>query len=158
MVLNEMVSSDQVERFQTTPSLPKGAPKIQLSDNAYQVFKRRYMRRDAQGKLVETVEETFWRVAYHVAAVEEKWGQDSFETARRFYNLLAEKRFLPNSPTFTGAGTPLGQLAACFVCRLATIWAAGMTAFSRRCAMPHSSSRRAEVMVFPSRVYVLKAR
>jgi adenosylcobalamin-dependent ribonucleoside-diphosphate reductase len=28
---------------------------------------------------------------------------------------LTELRFFPNSPTFTGAGTPLGQLAACFV-------------------------------------------
>ncbi len=35
--------------------------------------------------------------------------------ARQFYELLTSKRFFPNSPTFTGAGTPLGQLAACFV-------------------------------------------
>jgi ribonucleoside-diphosphate reductase alpha chain len=28
---------------------------------------------------------------------------------------LSSKKFFPNSPTFTGAGTPLGQLAACFV-------------------------------------------
>jgi ribonucleoside-diphosphate reductase alpha chain len=28
---------------------------------------------------------------------------------------LTSKKFFPNSPTFTGAGTPLGQLAACFV-------------------------------------------
>ncbi len=32
-----------------------------------------------------------------------------------YYDLLAQKDFFPNSPTFTGAGTPLGQLAACFV-------------------------------------------
>ncbi|MGD2165947.1 MAG: adenosylcobalamin-dependent ribonucleoside-diphosphate reductase, partial [Anaerolineae bacterium] len=32
-----------------------------------------------------------------------------------FYDLMTELRFLPNSPTFTGAGTPLSQLAACFV-------------------------------------------
>ena len=35
--------------------------------------------------------------------------------AREFYDLLTSKRIFPNSPTFTGAGTPLGQLAACFV-------------------------------------------
>ena len=32
-----------------------------------------------------------------------------------FYHLLVTRHFFPNSPTFTGAGTPLGQLAACFV-------------------------------------------
>jgi ribonucleoside-diphosphate reductase alpha chain len=37
------------------------------------------------------------------------------ERSRQFFILLTSKRFFPNSPTFTGAGTPLGQLAACFV-------------------------------------------
>jgi ribonucleoside-diphosphate reductase alpha chain len=32
---------------------------------------------------------------------------------------LSTKKFFPNSPTFTGAGTPLGQLAACFVLPIA---------------------------------------
>jgi ribonucleoside-diphosphate reductase alpha chain len=57
----------------------------------------------------------FWRVAYHVAKVEEEWGADPIESAREFYEILIGRKFLPNSPTFTGAGTPLGQLAACFV-------------------------------------------
>ena len=35
--------------------------------------------------------------------------------AVEYYQLLSRKKFFPNSPTFTGAGTPLGQLAACFV-------------------------------------------
>ena len=29
--------------------------------------------------------------------------------------MLSTKKFFPNSPTFTGAGTALGQLSACFV-------------------------------------------
>ncbi|GAP14266.1 ribonucleoside-diphosphate reductase class II [Longilinea arvoryzae] len=57
----------------------------------------------------------FWRVAYHIAAVEENWGTDVMERARGFYQLISSKAFFPNSPTFTGAGTLLGQLAACFV-------------------------------------------
>jgi ribonucleoside-diphosphate reductase alpha chain len=98
-----------------TPPLPKGLGKIQLTDNARQVLERRYVRRGDDGKPVETVEEMFWRVAYHVAKVEEMWNDDVIERAKQYYHLLTSKKFFPNSPTFTGAGTPLGQLAACFV-------------------------------------------
>ena len=70
---------------------------------------------DRMGKPAETVDEMFWRVAYHVAKVEDQWDGDVIARARGFYSLLTSKKFFPNSPTFTGAGTPLGQLAACFV-------------------------------------------
>lgn len=98
-----------------TPPLPQDLEAVELTENARQVLMRRYVRRDEDGKPVETVEEMFWRVAYHVAKVEELWGEDVLQRARQFYRLLTSKRFFPNSPTFTGAGTPLGQLAACFV-------------------------------------------
>jgi ribonucleoside-diphosphate reductase alpha chain len=35
--------------------------------------------------------------------------------ARQYAEIISDWKFLPNSPTWTGAGTPLGQLAACFV-------------------------------------------
>ena len=98
-----------------TPPMPKGLPKAQLTDNARQVLMKRYVRRGDDGKPAETVEEMFWRVAYHVARVEEQWGADIQERTVEYYHLLSSKKFFPNSPTFTGAGTPLGQLAACFV-------------------------------------------
>jgi len=105
----------QTQGVKTQPALPADAPEVYLSDNALEVFKRRYIRKGEDGEPAETKEETFWRVAYNIAAIEENWGGNVSETADRFYRLLAEKKFLPNSPTFTGAGTPLGQLAACFV-------------------------------------------
>ncbi len=98
-----------------TIALPDGLPAVELSDNARQVLIRRYVRRGEDGKPAETVEEMFWRVAYHVAVIEEKWGGDVVSRAKEFFSLLTSKHFFPNSPTFTGAGTPLGQLAACFV-------------------------------------------
>jgi ribonucleoside-diphosphate reductase alpha chain len=98
-----------------TPPLPDDVPNVILTENARQVLIRRYVRRGKDGSPVETVEEMFWRVAYHVAVVEQAWRQDVTQRAREFYDLLTSKRFFPNSPTFTGAGTPLGQLAACFV-------------------------------------------
>jgi ribonucleoside-diphosphate reductase alpha chain len=76
---------------------------------------RRYIRRGEDGKPVENVEGMFWRVAYHIAKVEERWDGDVMALAEDYYQLLASRKFFPNSPTFTGAGTPLGQLAACFV-------------------------------------------
>ena len=98
-----------------TPAIPDDLPAVSLGDNARQVLLKRYVRRGDDGKPCETVEEMFWRVAYHVAKVENAWQGDVIATARDYYHLLAGINFFPNSPTFTGAGTPLGQLAACFV-------------------------------------------
>jgi ribonucleoside-diphosphate reductase alpha chain len=95
--------------------MPADLPPVDLSDNSRQVLTRRYVRRGDDGRPAETVEEMFWRVAWNVAAVEETYQQDIQRTARDYYHLLSSKKFFPNSPTFTGAGTPLGQLAACFV-------------------------------------------
>lgn len=88
-------------------------PALPISDNAMAVLKRRYLRRGSDGKPIETVSEMFQRVANHVALVEEAAEQEV--VAHAFYDLLSSFEFTPNSPTFTGAGTPLGQLAACFV-------------------------------------------
>lgn len=116
MASKVVVPSEQVKNgLLPTPPMPKGLPKANLTDNARQVLVKRYVRRGDDGKPAETVEEMFWRVAYHVAKVEEQWGEDVQKRTVEYYHLLSSKKFFPNSPTFTGAGTPLGQLAACFV-------------------------------------------
>ena len=114
-------SHESIDRYGLlpTPDIPVGVPEIQLTDNARQVLIRRYVRRNREGKPAESVEGMFWRVAYHVASVEANWLGDTLEQAKKFYQLLTSKQFFPNSPTFTGAGTPLGQLAACFVLPIA---------------------------------------
>jgi ribonucleoside-diphosphate reductase alpha chain len=88
---------------------------VKLTDNARTVLEKRYLRRGKDGKPAETIEEMFWRVAHHIAMPDGEHGGDVAQTTEQFYDLLTSLRFFPNSPTFTGAGTPLGQLAACFV-------------------------------------------
>ncbi len=88
---------------------------INLSENSQQVLKRRYLRRGLDGQPIETIEGMFRRVARAVAEPDAQYGYDVQSTEDSFYGLLTQLRFFPNSPTFTGAGTPLGQLAACFV-------------------------------------------
>jgi ribonucleotide reductase alpha subunit len=101
--------------FQKIPLPPDLQRDIPLTENARTVLRKRYLRRGEDGQPVETEPEMFWRVAYHVAKAEAEHGGDVEAVARQFYDLLTGILFLPNSPTFTGAGTPLGQLSACFV-------------------------------------------
>jgi ribonucleoside-diphosphate reductase alpha chain len=112
MVATNIVSKKAVL---PTPPIPNDLPGIELTENARQVLVRRYVRRGDDGQPAETIDEMFWRVAYHIALAENSYSGDVIARAREFYTLLASKKFFPNSPTFTGAGTPLGQLAACFV-------------------------------------------
>jgi ribonucleoside-diphosphate reductase alpha chain len=90
--------------------------KIALTDNARTVLKRRYLKKDGEGRVIESPERMFRRVAHHIARAEEKYGkQDSRCMEEAFYRLMTEFKFLPNSPTLMNAGRRLGQLAACFV-------------------------------------------
>jgi ribonucleoside-diphosphate reductase alpha chain len=90
---------------------------MHLSENALRVLEARYLRRDAQGKLSETPDQLFARVASAIAYAELLLGnrEQAALWEERFHALLTSLDFLPNSPTLMNAGTPLGQLSACFV-------------------------------------------
>ncbi len=88
--------------------------KIEFTENSKMILERRYLLKDEEGNIIETPEEMFDRVA-SVIASGEKTDADKSKYTTYFYNLLSSKKFFPNSPTFRGAGTRLGQLAACFV-------------------------------------------
>jgi len=88
-----------------------------LSGNAKRVLERRYLKKDADGKVIETPETMFRRVAHHIATAEEKYGDAAqvVKMQQLFYRMMTDFTFLPNSPTMMNAGRRLGQLAACFV-------------------------------------------
>lgn len=92
---------------------------LNLTPNAITILEKRYLRKE-NGKVVETPEEMFRRVAGAVAEAEYAFNpsmepEKVNEIAEVFYNLMAKLDFLPNSPTLMNAGLDLGQLAACFV-------------------------------------------
>jgi ribonucleoside-diphosphate reductase alpha chain len=88
-----------------------------LSANALRVLEARYLRRDEDRRVIETPDELFGRVARSVAQAELVRGssREADRWEQTFEQLLAGLEFLPNSPTLMNAGTPLGQLSACFV-------------------------------------------
>ena len=87
----------------------------QLTLNATKVLERRYLIRDDTGRVVESPDAMFHRVARAIAAAESRYGNKASEWEERFYQRMTALEFLPNSPTLMNAGTPIGQLSACFV-------------------------------------------
>ena len=88
-----------------------------LSKNAVTVLERRYLARNEASELIETPEGMFRRVADAIAAGDKKYAPDADTAALadKFYEIMTELLFMPNSPTLMNAGKPLGQLSACFV-------------------------------------------
>jgi len=90
---------------------------VKLSQSAERVLEARYLRRDAERRVIETPAELFARIARGVAEAELLLGsaRAAAEWEAVFHEVLVSLDFLPNSPVLMNAGTPLGQLAACFV-------------------------------------------
>jgi ribonucleoside-diphosphate reductase alpha chain len=88
-----------------------------LTENALTVLQSRYLLRDAEGKGFETPDQLFRRVARHIASAEILFKKDSdiLFWENKFYDLMQNLQFLPNSPTLMNAGTFMNQLSACFV-------------------------------------------
>jgi ribonucleoside-diphosphate reductase alpha chain len=97
-------------------STPRDA--VRLSSNAITVLEKRYLLKDETGKPVESPSDLFWRVARTVAQADLRYGasgESAEALAGEFFRLMADRFFVPNSPTLMNAGRPLGQLSACFV-------------------------------------------
>lgn len=91
---------------------------LNFSENAIKVLEKRYLKRDNEGNCTETPADMFKRVASSIAVAELKYGKsqnDADELTKRFYEMITNRYFMPNSPTLMNAGRELGQLSACFV-------------------------------------------
>lgn len=83
-----------------------------LTPNAVEILRARYLKRNKAGEVTESPEELFHRVARAVSAAEDR---DTALWEERFFHLMQQGVFLPNSPTLMNAGLAEGQLSACFV-------------------------------------------
>ena len=83
----------------------------QLTDNAIKVLEKRYLIRGKNNKPKEAPIELFQRVAKSLASTE----TNPTQWSTKFFNLMWDLDFMPNSPTLMNAGTGAGTLSACYV-------------------------------------------
>lgn len=88
-----------------------------ISENGIKVLEKRYLMKDGNGKPIETPEIMFRRVSSFIAKADKIFepNKDTKSLEDKFYKVISELDFLPNSPTLMNAGRELGQLSACFV-------------------------------------------
>jgi len=94
-----------------------GEMKPELTDNALRVLEKRILARDNLGRISETPEQMFRRVARSVAEADLQHGspEETAASEEAFFEVMTSLEFLPNSPTLMNAGRNLAQLSACFV-------------------------------------------
>ena len=89
-----------------------------LTDNAIKVLEKRYLMKGPDNEPVEAPQELFQRVAHTLAANEGQYGATEAEIdewSKKFFDLMWNLDFMPNSPTLMNAGTGDGTLSACYV-------------------------------------------
>jgi ribonucleoside-diphosphate reductase alpha chain len=88
-----------------------------LTKTAEEVLKARYFIKNKRGEIIEDFDGLAYRVAKAIAQADLLFDKNINidKTIERFYNLIYNLKFLPNTPTLMNAGTNKGQLAACFV-------------------------------------------
>ncbi len=91
--------------------------KTELSLNALKVLEKRYLKKDANGNVIEKPHDMFERVAENIASADKLYDKNANtkQIEKDFFEVMVNLEFLPNSPTLMNAGRPLQQLAGCFV-------------------------------------------
>ena len=89
-----------------------------LSDQAEIILNHRYYLKDTENTVIEDAPALFRRVANAIASVDtqyEVFPKEVQKLSDKFFSMMQNLEFLPNSPTLMNAGTNQGTLSACFV-------------------------------------------
>ncbi len=88
-----------------------------FSSNALVILNKRYLKKDEKGEVIEKPEDMLLRVAENIAQAELIYDKnaDIKKVTNKFFSVMENLEFLPNSPTLMNAGRKLQQLSACFV-------------------------------------------
>jgi len=117
-ILYRYRKKEQRERRELIMGKESSDENLRFSDEALKILERRYLLKDSKGIIIESPKGMLERVARNIASADLVYGSTHEKIAnleKEFYQMMAELKFLPNSPTLMNAGTQTQQLSSCFV-------------------------------------------
>ncbi|MCF7798469.1 adenosylcobalamin-dependent ribonucleoside-diphosphate reductase [Candidatus Woesearchaeota archaeon] len=97
---------------ESIPKYKEYRRKLNLSPSALDLLKIRYLKRDADGNIVEDPVGMFFRVAKNIAQADKKYGGNVVGVQSIFFDHLVEMDFVPASPILMNAGNTLQFLCS----------------------------------------------
>ncbi|MBU2496771.1 MAG: hypothetical protein KJ767_01790 [Nanoarchaeota archaeon] len=120
--LLEQAKREEMEKIGVKFDLPdyvlKDNFEENLSENALWTFKKKYLLRDNDGKVIETPKQAIYRVARIMGEIERIYGKTEEEVDKwteKFYRIISSKEFSPGGRVWTNAGTHITALFNCYV-------------------------------------------
>ena len=107
-----------------------------FTEGAKKILEARYLFKDKKGVIIETPGDMLIRVATAVSKAEKPRRQGFWQD--KFYTIMYDLEFLPNSPTLMNAGKENGQLAGCFLIEIEDDMSAILEAV-KRAALIHKT-------------------
>ncbi|MBU0457698.1 MAG: adenosylcobalamin-dependent ribonucleoside-diphosphate reductase [Nanoarchaeota archaeon] len=117
-ILHRHKKDEERERRALITGAENTKDNLNFSNEALEILERRYLLKDKEGVVNESPKGMLKRVAENISQADKLYGaieEEIKKVEEKFYNIMAELKFLPNSPTLMNAGTETQQLSSCFV-------------------------------------------
>ena len=106
------------------------------TEDAKLILASRYLSKDKKGELIESPDDLLVRVASFIAKAESPRQRGYWQD--KFFTIMDDLVFLPNSPTLMNSGRELGNLSACYLIEVEDDLSAILEAV-KRAALIHKS-------------------
>ena len=113
--INEM--GGRMQEFKNYMATIESVDKLDLNDNQLRIVYAKYLKRDAEGNVTETPSAMFRRIAKEIARPDSMYrsNEEVKILEDKFAEIMSNLTFLPGGRTIANAGTPVKNLANCFV-------------------------------------------
>lgn len=116
--MNEIIKKYSEENASLPDYVNTGRLEQTLGENQVYALRKKYLKRNELGEIIESPAEAIYRMAYTMASIEKDYGKTNEEInkfTKEFYDIISNGYFSPAGRIWTNAGTDTKALFNCYV-------------------------------------------